>query len=170
MLQESGPSAPGAAIRHVEAETDMHLLVLNSREFSTLMEDVPSVGRKVLAAVAERLREAERPSLTTSPGLAPSSLIPGPPPRRRHASPARPPAGGLIARAKAAAGENPGDHRVRVPHLAGRTRRGPRPASGLRRTRSSTWRAWPSSSASRCGLSTASAMSGTFPPRQTRIS
>jgi len=44
----------------VEAETDMHLLVLNSREFSTLMEDVPSVGRKVLAAVAERLREAER--------------------------------------------------------------------------------------------------------------
>ena len=44
----------------VVAETDMHLLVLNSREFSTLMENVPSVGRKVLAAVAERLRDAER--------------------------------------------------------------------------------------------------------------
>jgi CRP/FNR family cyclic AMP-dependent transcriptional regulator len=45
----------------VTAESDMHLLVLNSREFSTLMDDVPSVARKVLAAVAERLREAERP-------------------------------------------------------------------------------------------------------------
>ena len=43
------------------AESDMSLLVLNSREFSTLMEDVPSVARKVLAAVAERLRDAERP-------------------------------------------------------------------------------------------------------------
>jgi CRP/FNR family transcriptional regulator, cyclic AMP receptor protein len=45
----------------VTAESDMHLLVLNSREFSTLMDDVPSVARKVLAAVAERLREAEQP-------------------------------------------------------------------------------------------------------------
>ena len=45
----------------VTAESDMHLLVLNSREFSTLMDDVPSVARKVLAAVAERLRDAERP-------------------------------------------------------------------------------------------------------------
>ena len=45
----------------VTADTDMHLLVLNSREFSTLIEDVPSVARKVMAAVAERLRDAERP-------------------------------------------------------------------------------------------------------------
>lgn len=45
----------------VTAETDMRLLVLNAREFSTLMEDLPSVARKVLAAVAERLRDAERP-------------------------------------------------------------------------------------------------------------
>jgi CRP-like cAMP-binding protein len=44
----------------VTAESDMRLLVLNSREFSTLLEDVPSVARKVLAAVGERLRDAER--------------------------------------------------------------------------------------------------------------
>jgi CRP/FNR family transcriptional regulator, cyclic AMP receptor protein len=43
----------------VKAETDMHLLVLNAREFSTLMNDFPAVTRKVLATVAERLRDAE---------------------------------------------------------------------------------------------------------------
>lgn len=51
--------APRAAT--VTAETDMHLLVLGSREFSSLVEDVPAVARKVLAAVAERLRDAESP-------------------------------------------------------------------------------------------------------------
>jgi CRP-like cAMP-binding protein len=45
----------------VTAETDMSVLVLNSREFSTLIEDVPSVARKVLAAMAERVRDAEHP-------------------------------------------------------------------------------------------------------------
>jgi CRP/FNR family transcriptional regulator, cyclic AMP receptor protein len=44
----------------VTAETDMRLLVLSSRQFSALIEEVPLVGRRVLAAVAERLREAER--------------------------------------------------------------------------------------------------------------
>jgi CRP-like cAMP-binding protein len=52
-------SAPRSAT--VTAESDMHLLVLGSREFSTMIEDVPGVARKVLAAVADRLREAERP-------------------------------------------------------------------------------------------------------------
>jgi CRP/FNR family transcriptional regulator, cyclic AMP receptor protein len=51
-------SAPRSAT--VTAESDMRLLVLGSREFSTLIEDVPVIGRRVLAAVAERLREAER--------------------------------------------------------------------------------------------------------------
>lgn len=51
-------SAPRSAT--VTAETDMQLIVLGSRQFSTLIEDVPSIGRRVLAAVAERLREAER--------------------------------------------------------------------------------------------------------------
>ena len=44
----------------VTAETDMHLLVLGSREFSTLIADVPSVARGVLEAVATRVRTAER--------------------------------------------------------------------------------------------------------------
>ncbi len=44
----------------VTAETDMDLLVLGSREFTSLVEQVPSVGTQVLAAVAERVRDAER--------------------------------------------------------------------------------------------------------------
>src|SRR5687768_18603782 len=50
-------SAPRAAT--VTAETDMRLVVLDSREFSTLLTNVPSVTKNVLAAVAERLRETE---------------------------------------------------------------------------------------------------------------
>jgi CRP-like cAMP-binding protein len=50
-------AAPRSAT--VTAETDMKLVVLGSREFSTLLEDVPTVTRKVLAAVAERLRSNE---------------------------------------------------------------------------------------------------------------
>ena len=44
----------------VEAETDMELLVLDARSFSSLLNEVPSVARKVLAAMAGRLRAAER--------------------------------------------------------------------------------------------------------------
>jgi CRP/FNR family transcriptional regulator, cyclic AMP receptor protein len=51
-------SAPRSAT--VTAESDMRLLVLGAREFSTLIEDVPVIGQRVLAALAERLREAER--------------------------------------------------------------------------------------------------------------
>jgi len=50
-------SAPRSAT--VTAETDMHLVVLGAREFSTLLEDIPGVALKVLAAVADRLRETE---------------------------------------------------------------------------------------------------------------
>ncbi len=50
-------SAPRSAT--VTAETDMQLVVLDSREFSTLLEDVPGVALKVLAAVGERLRDTE---------------------------------------------------------------------------------------------------------------
>jgi CRP-like cAMP-binding protein len=52
-------SAPRSAT--VTAEDDMRLFVLGSREFSALIEDVPGVGRRVLAALAVRLREAEHP-------------------------------------------------------------------------------------------------------------
>ena len=51
-------SAPRSAT--VTAETDMRLLVIGSREFSALIEDVPAIGRRVLAALAERVRDAER--------------------------------------------------------------------------------------------------------------
>ena len=44
----------------VTAETDLHLLVLSSREFSALLDDVPAVARKVLATLADRVREDER--------------------------------------------------------------------------------------------------------------
>jgi CRP/FNR family transcriptional regulator, cyclic AMP receptor protein len=47
----------------VEAETDMHILVLDSRSFSALIGDVPSVARKILRALAERLRVAEREAM-----------------------------------------------------------------------------------------------------------
>ena len=46
----------------VTAESDMRLLVLNAREFSTLIDDHPSVRRNVLAAVASRIRAAEAPA------------------------------------------------------------------------------------------------------------
>ena len=56
----------GAALLHstpraatVTAETDMRLVVLDSREFSSLLTSVPRVAKNVLAAVAERLRESE---------------------------------------------------------------------------------------------------------------
>lgn len=51
-------SAPRSAT--VTAESEMRLFVLGSRQFAALIESVPGVGRKVLAALAERLREAER--------------------------------------------------------------------------------------------------------------
>ena len=44
----------------VTADSDMQLFVLGSREFSALIERVPVVGRRVMAALAERVREAER--------------------------------------------------------------------------------------------------------------
>ena len=44
----------------VTADTDMHLLVLSSRSFSQLLDEVPDVRRRILSAMAERLRELER--------------------------------------------------------------------------------------------------------------
>lgn len=53
-LLDQGPRAAT-----VTAETDMMLLVVNSRGFSALLDD-PSVRRAVMTAMASRLREAER--------------------------------------------------------------------------------------------------------------
>jgi CRP/FNR family cyclic AMP-dependent transcriptional regulator len=44
----------------VTADSDMHLLVMTSRGFSQVVEDMPSVARKILRTLAERLRETEK--------------------------------------------------------------------------------------------------------------
>ena len=44
----------------VRAHTDMQLLVLDSRSFSDLLDDVPAVRRNVMRGMADRLRHAER--------------------------------------------------------------------------------------------------------------
>jgi CRP/FNR family transcriptional regulator, cyclic AMP receptor protein len=43
----------------VTADTDMHLLVLSSRSFSSLIDEVPVVARRILRGMAERLRASE---------------------------------------------------------------------------------------------------------------
>jgi CRP/FNR family transcriptional regulator, cyclic AMP receptor protein len=43
----------------VVADTDMNLLVLGQREFSGLLDEVPALSYKLLAAMAARLREAD---------------------------------------------------------------------------------------------------------------
>ena len=47
----------------VTATSDMYLLVLDSRSFSSLIAEVPSVTGKIFRVMAERLREAERPGV-----------------------------------------------------------------------------------------------------------
>ena len=43
----------------VTSETDMDVLVLSQRQFNGLLESVPTIARKMLAAMANRLREAD---------------------------------------------------------------------------------------------------------------
>jgi CRP-like cAMP-binding protein len=43
----------------ITADTPMHVLVLDPRSFVSLLDDVPSVGRKIMRVLAERLREVE---------------------------------------------------------------------------------------------------------------
>ena len=49
----------GPRVATVTADTDMRLLVLSSRAFSSLLYEVPSVSRRILRGVAERLRASE---------------------------------------------------------------------------------------------------------------
>ena len=44
----------------VTAESPMHLLVLSSRDFSVVVDDVPQVARGIMKVLAARLRDAER--------------------------------------------------------------------------------------------------------------
>jgi len=48
----------------VVAETPMTLLVLGQREFSGVLDEVPSMAHKMLATMAGRLREADTKALT----------------------------------------------------------------------------------------------------------
>jgi CRP-like cAMP-binding protein len=43
----------------VLSETDMDLLVLSQRQFNSLLESVPTIARKMLSAMASRLRDAD---------------------------------------------------------------------------------------------------------------
>ena len=43
----------------VVADTDMEVLILNEREFSGLLAEVPTLARKVLTGMARRLHEAD---------------------------------------------------------------------------------------------------------------
>src|SRR5438270_461226 len=44
----------------ITADTPMHLLVVDPRSFASLVDDVPSVGRKIMRTLAERLRNSEK--------------------------------------------------------------------------------------------------------------
>lgn len=44
----------------VTAATPMVLYVLGPREFSTLLEEVPVIGRKMLSSLAQRLRDVQK--------------------------------------------------------------------------------------------------------------
>ena len=48
----------------VTADTPMHLLVVDPRSFASLIDDVPSVARKIMRALAERLRNSEKAPAT----------------------------------------------------------------------------------------------------------
>ena len=48
--------ARGPRSATVTAQTPMTLYVMGPREFATLLDDVPEVGRKILKAMASRLR------------------------------------------------------------------------------------------------------------------
>jgi CRP/FNR family cyclic AMP-dependent transcriptional regulator len=54
-LLDSGPRSAT-----VVAEDDMKVYVLDPREFATMLDETPWVGRKILKAMAQRLRNAEK--------------------------------------------------------------------------------------------------------------
>jgi len=43
----------------VVSETELDVLVMSQRQFNSLLESVPSIARKLLSALATRLREAD---------------------------------------------------------------------------------------------------------------
>ena len=57
----------------VVAETDMELVVLGQREFAGLIDEVPGFARKLLAGMAQRLRDADATSRPVTRRLEPAS-------------------------------------------------------------------------------------------------
>jgi CRP/FNR family transcriptional regulator, cyclic AMP receptor protein len=53
-LLDSGPRSAT-----VEASSDMEVLVIGQREFAGMLEQLPGVARKLLSAMAARLRDAD---------------------------------------------------------------------------------------------------------------
>lgn len=51
--------SPGLRTATVEAETDVELLVLNTRSFNHLLDSVKGLARKMLVAVCDYVREQE---------------------------------------------------------------------------------------------------------------
>ena len=49
----------------VASETDMNLLVLGQRQFNGVLDSVPALSRKMLAAMATRLREADEKAMAS---------------------------------------------------------------------------------------------------------
>jgi len=50
----------------VKAATDMELLEIGQRDFNKILEDAPSITRKLLVATASRLRNADAKALSAS--------------------------------------------------------------------------------------------------------
>ena len=63
------PSRPGPRSATVTAKTEMHLLVLSSRSFSALINQIPLVARRIMVALAGRVREAGPPAAGASPAI-----------------------------------------------------------------------------------------------------
>jgi CRP-like cAMP-binding protein len=49
----------------VISETDMTLLVLGQRQFNGVLDAVPALSRKMLAAMATRLRDADERAISS---------------------------------------------------------------------------------------------------------
>ena len=49
----------------VASETEMDLLVLGQRQFNGVLDSVPALSRKMLAAMATRLREADEKAMAS---------------------------------------------------------------------------------------------------------
>ena len=62
----------------VVSETEMDLLVLSQRQFNGLLESVPTIARKMLSAMANRLRDADAAACRLQTDPAVTATVRGP--------------------------------------------------------------------------------------------